>query len=275
MNPKLLLEQYGILPKKQLGQNFLHDPNALDKIAATAEIAPGEWALEVGPGLGALTEVLAARAARVIAVEIDERFAPILNARLGHLSNVSILYEDFLTTYLPDVIGDRAYVVVANVPYYITSAIIRHVLETRYRPRRLVLTMQLEVAERLATKPESGEMSLLAVSAQFYARPQIVTRFKPAVFYPRPDVDSAVVRLDTYAAPPFDVPSDAIFFEVVRAGFSQKRKQLKNAVGDGLQIGAESAGALIERAGVDPRRRAETLTLDEWAALARAWGENK
>ena len=195
MNPKLLLEQYGIMPKKQLGQNFLHDPNALEKIVATAEIEPGEWALEVGPGLGALTEVLALRAARVIAVEIDERFAPVLEMRLGGYPNVAVLYEDFLTTYLPGVIGDHPYVVVANVPYYITSAILRHVLETRYRPRRVVMTMQLEVAERLVTKPDSGEMSLLAVSVQFYARPQIVTRFKPAVFYPRPDVDLSLIHI--------------------------------------------------------------------------------
>lgn len=272
MNPKLVLEQHGLLPKKALGQNFLHDPNALEKIVATADIAPDEWALEVGPGLGALTEVLAQRAKRVIAVEIDERFAPILQERLRPYPNVTILYEDFLTTYLPAVVGDHPYVVVANVPYYITSAILRHVLEATRRPRRLVLTVQLEVAERLIAKPGQGEMSLLSVSAQFYTRVQIVTRFKPAVFYPRPDVDSAVVRMDVYDTPPVDVPDNRTFFEVARAGFSQKRKQLKNAVGDGLRIGAEAAGGLIEKAGIDPRRRAETLALEEWAALARAWG---
>lgn len=261
MNPKALLDYYQLHPKKSLGQNFVQDANALDKIVATAELSPDDTVLEIGPGTGALTERLAATAGRVVAVEIDQRFQPILNAALGHLPNVELVYADILQTNVPALVGAGDYVVVANVPYYITSAILRHLLESQHRPRRLVLTMQLEVAERLVAKP--NEMSLLAVSAQFYAQVQIVARLKATIFYPRPEVDSAVVRLDTYPQPPVDIPDERMFFRIVKAGFSQKRKQLKNSLGEG-------GATLLERAGIDPRRRAETLNLDEWAALARA-----
>lgn len=261
MNPKALLDYYQVVPKKSLGQNFVQDEHALDKIVAAAELSPNDTVLEIGPGTGALTERLAATAGRVIAVELDQRLQPILSAALAHLPNVEIVYADILETDVPRLVGIDDYVVVANVPYYITSAILRYLLESRHRPRRLVLTMQLEVAERLVAKP--GDMSLLAVSAQFYARVQIAARLKAAIFYPRPEVDSAVVRLDTYPQPPVDIPDEKTFFRLVRAGFSQKRKQLKNSLGEG-------GAALLEQAGIDPRRRAETLTLDEWAALARA-----
>jgi 16S rRNA (adenine1518-N6/adenine1519-N6)-dimethyltransferase len=269
MNPKTLLEYYEVQPRKQLGQNFLHDPNALEKIVATAELAPDDVVLEIGPGTGALTEYLARAARRVIAIEVDERLEPILKARLGPYDNVEVIYEDILQTYVAALVGKGDYVVVANVPYYITSAILRHLLESEKRPRRLVLTVQLEVAERLIAKP--GEMSLLAVSAQFYAKPRIVTRLNPAVFWPRPEIDSAVVRLDTYDKPPVDVPSEKAFFRVVRAGFGQKRKQLKNSLSEGLAISAADAASLLERAEIDPRRRAETLSMEEWARLTRVY----
>lgn len=269
MNPKQLLEQFQLLPKKSLGQNFLHDPNALEKIIATAELMPEDTVLEIGPGTGELTERLALSARQVIAVEIDSRLEPILSARLSPYDNVTVLYQDILETNVLALVKDEPFVVVANVPYYITSAILRHLLEAPRRPRRLVLTMQLEVAERLIAKP--GDLSLLGVSAQFYARSQIATRLKPGVFWPRPDVDSAVVRMDTYAVPPVDVPDERSFFRVVRAGFGQKRKQLKNSIGDGLHLSAGAASALLESAGIDPRRRAETLSLEEWAGLTRAF----
>jgi 16S rRNA (adenine1518-N6/adenine1519-N6)-dimethyltransferase len=269
MNPKALLEYYEVQPRKQLGQNFLHDPNALEKIVATADLAPDDVVLEVGPGTGALTEFLARAARRVVAIEIDARLEPVLKARMTPYDNVEVIYEDILQTYVPALVGKGDYVVVANVPYYITSAILRHLLENEKRPRRLVLTVQLEVAERLVAK--AGDMTLLAVSAQFYAKPRIVSRLNPAVFWPRPDVDSAIVRLDTYPTPIVEVPSEKIFFRVVRAGFGQKRKQLKNSLSEGLAISAADGTALLERAGIDPRRRAETLSLDEWAHLARVY----
>jgi 16S rRNA (adenine1518-N6/adenine1519-N6)-dimethyltransferase len=261
MNPKSLLDRHHVHPKKSLGQNFLQDPSALDRIVAAADLSPDDTVLEIGPGTGALTEKLAQVVRRVVAVELDQRLEPILNDALGHLGNVELVYGDILETNVPALVGEHDYVVVANVPYYITSAILRSLLESRLRPRRIVLTVQLEVAERIVAKP--GDMSLLAVSAQFYGKTQIVSRLNAAVFWPRPEVDSAVVRLDVYDQSPFDVPDEKTFFRVVRAGFSQKRKQLKNSLG-------ANGAALLEHAGIDPRRRAETLSLDEWAALARA-----
>jgi 16S rRNA (adenine1518-N6/adenine1519-N6)-dimethyltransferase len=154
------------------------------------------------------------------------------------------------------------------VPYYITSAILKHLLENEHRPRRVVLTMQQEVAERLIAKP--NDMSILSVSVQFFGMPKIAARINSSVFWPRPDVDSAVVSIETYETPPVDVPDIKRFFRVVRAGFGQKRKQLKNSLGSGLSLNSEQTTALFEAAGVDSRRRAETLTLEEWGALTRA-----
>ncbi|HYO88619.1 MAG TPA: 16S rRNA (adenine(1518)-N(6)/adenine(1519)-N(6))-dimethyltransferase RsmA [Candidatus Limnocylindrales bacterium] len=266
-----MLETYHIEPKKGLGQNFLHDPNALQKIADSAGIGPQDTVVEIGPGTGALTDVLAQQAARVIAVELDNRLQPLLEARFAHIPNVEFVYADILQTKVGLLTGGNPYLVVANVPYYITGAIMRHLFESDPRPTRMVLTMQLEVAQKLVAKP--GDLSLIAVSAQFYAKPRIVAKFPPAVFYPRPEVGSAVVRFDVYPTPPVEVPDEAAFFTVVRAGFSQKRKQIKNALAGGLMRSAEDTAAMCARAGIDPQRRAETLTLAEWGALTRAYGE--
>jgi 16S rRNA (adenine1518-N6/adenine1519-N6)-dimethyltransferase len=271
-NPRLLLEQYEIMPRKALGQNFLHDPNALEKIIATAELMPEDTALEIGPGTGMLTERLAHNARHVIAVEVDERMRPILEAQLSSFNNVYLVFEDFLKVDVLKLVGPKDFVVVANVPYYITSAILRHLLEAHRRPRRLVMTIQQELAERITAHPP--DMSLLAVSVQFYGAPQIVTRLKPGAFWPRPEVDSAVIRIDTYDKPAVDVPDVKTFFRVVRAGFGQKRKQLKNSLGSGLGIKNAAAGQLLEQAGLDPTRRAETLSLEEWAALVHTYARS-
>ncbi|PJF37232.1 MAG: 16S rRNA (adenine(1518)-N(6)/adenine(1519)-N(6))-dimethyltransferase RsmA [Candidatus Thermofonsia Clade 1 bacterium] len=267
MNVKHLLERMDIAPKKSLGQNFLQDSNALEKIANAAQIAPTDTVLEIGAGTGSLTIKLAQRSAQVIAIEIDERLLPILHSQLRDFPNVRLYHADILQVDLDALLGERPYLVVANLPYYITSRILRHLFEARNKAQRLILTVQQEVAERLVAKP--SEMSLLSVSAQFYGKPQIVARLSPSAFYPRPEVASAVVRIDMYAAPPVDVPNEEIFFHVVSAGFSQKRKQLKNALSNGLAISPTAAADLLMRAGIDPMRRAETLTLEEWAALTR------
>lgn len=269
MNPKALLEQHGFSPKKSLGQNFLHDPNALEKIVAVADLMPSDTVVEIGPGTGTLTEFLARAAKHVITIELDERMRPILEKTLAPYPNVFVIWDDVLNIDLLQIVGPKDFVVVANVPYYITSQILRHILDAHRRPRRLVLTMQLEVAERLTAKP--GDMSLLAVSVQFYGRPSLVSKLNPAVFWPRPEVESAVLRIDTYDKPPVDVPSSDLFFRVVRAGFSQKRKQLKNALAGGLALNSATTLTLLEAAGIDAKRRAETLTLEEWAALTRAY----
>lgn len=268
-NPKRLLDSYGISPKKSLGQNFLHDPNALDKIIRAAELSPDETVLEIGPGTGALTDWLASVARRVIAVELDDRLIPLLQYRFSDYPNVTLVHADILEVNLSlHIRPDEPYCVVANLPYYITSAILRYLFEQPHKARRLVVMVQNEVADRLVALP--GDLSLLGVSVQYYGRPRIIARLSPAIFWPRPDVTSALVRIDTYAdgERPVQVADEAQFFRVVRAGFSQKRKQLVNALSAGLGIDKEAAAALLTAAGIAPTRRAETLTLAEWAALA-------
>jgi 16S rRNA (adenine1518-N6/adenine1519-N6)-dimethyltransferase len=260
-----LLEMYEIDPKKSLGQNFLHDPSALERILKAAELNPTDTVLEVGPGTGALTTKLAPLVQRVIAVELDERLIPILEDVLP--DSVELHHADILDTDVEALVGDGDYKIVANLPYYITSAILRHLLEVQHKPTALVLTVQQEVAERIVAKP--GDMTVLAVSVQFYGKPKIVSKIGAAAFYPQPDVASAVVRIDVFSEPPVSVPDERSFFKVVRAGFSQKRKQLKNALGDGLQLTHAQAAEHLTAAGIDPTRRAETLALEEWAALTR------
>ncbi len=268
MNDRQFLDGRGIAPKKSLGQNFLHDPYTLEKIVALAELPPGATVLEIGPGTGNLTRALARAAGRVIAVEVDDRLIPLLQAAFADQPHVEIVHGDILTLDLAGRLGDTPYILVANLPYYITSAILRHVFEGMPRPQRVVVTVQREVAERLVATP--GDMSLLAVSVQFYGQPRIALRLGAGAFWPRPDVDSAVVRIDVYERPPVDVADEALFFRVVRAGFGQKRKQLRNAISAGLGLDKAAADALLRAAGIDPQRRAETLSLEEWAALARA-----
>lgn len=268
MNDRQLLEQYAITPKKSLGQHFLHDPNALQKIVEIAELSPGTTVLEIGPGTGNLTRVLAQSAARVIAVEVDDRLVPLLQDEFGDHPAVQVVHADILQMPVGELVSDGPYVVVANLPYYITSAILRHLLTGAPRPQRLVVTVQREVAERITAAP--GDMSLLAVSVQFYGQPQVAMRLNAGTFWPRPEVESAVMRIDVYPTPPVAVPDEALFFRVVRAGFGQKRKQLRNALSAGLGRDKRWAAARLEAAGIDPRRRAETLSLEEWAALTRA-----
>lgn len=264
-----LLVRHNLHPKKRLGQTFLADEAALEKVAAAAAIQPGDTVLEIGPGLGSLTRHLAERAARVIAVEVDGALLPALEEVLRPYGNVEVIHADILQLDLGRVPGlAPGYLVAANIPYYITSAIVRRLMESSVRPARIVLTVQREVAERIAASP--GDLSLLAVSVQFYAHPRIIARLPAGAFYPRPEVDSAVLRLDVLPQPAVPVADVDAFFRVVKAGFSQKRKQLRNALAGGLRLPPAEADALLSRAGLAPQRRAETLTLAEWGALADA-----
>lgn len=265
MHPKHILQQYQIAPKKSLGQNFLFDENVLERIAAAADLDAGDAVLEIGPGLGALTRLLARQARQVVAVELDERLLPVLQTALGDLPQVQIIQGDILDQE-PGQLFTRPYKVVANVPYYITGAILRHLLAAAHKPTLLVLTVQKEVAERLTAVPP--HMSLLAISARFYGRPQFITTLKAGAFWPRPEVDSAVIRLDLYpeGERPLPFSQEKSFFHLVRAGFSQKRKQLKNNLRQ-LGIEANALGRVLAAAGIDGRRRAQTLTLAEWIAI--------
>jgi 16S rRNA (adenine1518-N6/adenine1519-N6)-dimethyltransferase len=266
---RALLREFDLRAKKGLGQNWLVDESALARIAAAAKLSRQETVLEIGPGLGSLTRHLAEQAGRVVAVELDASLLPPLRRVLGDYANVTLVQGDILQFALASLLSPATqYKVVANLPYYITSAVIRHLLEASLRPSLIVLTVQLEVAQRITAAP--GRLSLLAVSVQLYGQPSIVAHVKAGSFYPAPKVDSAVVCIEPYARPAVDVTDRARFFAVVKAGFSQKRKQLHNALAAGLARPQAEIAAALERAGIDGRRRAETLSLDEWASITRA-----
>jgi 16S rRNA (adenine1518-N6/adenine1519-N6)-dimethyltransferase len=263
-----LLRRHGLHLKKGLGQNFLADPVHLDRIVAAAELSRADTVLEVGPGVGTLTARLATQAGCVVAVELDASLLPALREMLTDYDNVTIVQGDILQLDPAPLIAGAAFKVVANLPYYITSAAIRHLLTAALPPTLLVLTVQREVAQRIVAQPP--EMSLLAVSVQYYARPEIVARIPAGAFVPAPKVDSAILRLRPWEHPPIEVPDAERFFDVARAGFGQRRKQLRNALKAGLALPAEAVESGLREAGIAPERRAETLTLAEWAQLAQA-----
>ena len=262
------LKQFGLWAARGLGQNFLEDPSALQRIAAAAENERSDVVLEVGPGLGSLTRYLAAAAREVVAVELDARLLPALRSVLKPYENVRVVQGDILGLSPADLSLPEGYLVVANIPYNITSALLRHLLASQPRPRRMVLTVQQEVARRICASPP--DMSLLALSVQVYGRPASVAEIPARAFFPEPTVDSAVVRIDLHPRPVIEPPLLPQFFELTRAGFSQRRKMLRNALAGGLRLRAAEAAALLVQAGIDPRRRAETLTLQEWEQLAKA-----
>lgn len=261
-----VLRRYGIEPRRELGQHFLIDAGALARIVAAAELTAEDAVLEIGAGVGNLTRLLAREAGRVVAVEIDRRFLPILEAELADCPNIRLVPGDILALDPSELMEGEPYKVVANLPYAITSAVLRHLLEARVSPQRMVVTVQREVAERMVAR--SGRMSLLAVSVQFYGRPQLLFRLRPGAFYPPPEVESAVVRIDRHPRPPVEVADVDGFFQVVRAGFSQPRKQLGNSLAHGLGISSGEAADALRRAGIDPHIRAERLGLEDWARLA-------
>lgn len=268
LDASALLKRYGLRADKRLGQNFLEDPRALETIAAAAEIQPADTVLEIGPGLGSLTRYLAAAAREVIAVELDPDLIPPLKAVLQPYPNVRIVQGDILKILPSELTSKPGYLVAANIPYYITSAIVRHLLEHEPKPRRLVLTIQREVAERICAEP--GDMSLLALSVQVYGKPHIAAHIPAEAFFPVPKVDSAVLCVEIYPAP--QIPHEALerFFKFVKAGFSQKRKTLRNALSAGLHVQPAKTEALLRQAGIDPMRRAETLSIEEWQRLVEA-----
>ena len=265
LNAFTLLKQYGLRADKKLGQNFLQDPFALESIAAAADIQPTDTVLEVGPGLGSLTRYLAVAARQVIAVELDADLIPPLEAVTKLYDNVRIVHGDILKISPQELIQEAGYLVVANIPYYITSAIIRHLLENEPKPRRIVLTIQKEVADRICASP--GDMSLLALSVQVYGKPRIAKRIPANAFFPAPKVDSAVLCVDIYPSPRIQPELLDTFFKLIKAGFSQKRKTLRNSLSSGLHISAINAEGLLKNAGIDPMRRAETLSIEEWKLL--------
>ena len=269
---KSLLGQFGLRAKKGLGQHFLVDGRVLKRIVAAADLTPEDTVIEVGPGLGILTRELAQQAGRVIAIEADGEMVSALSEIVARHPNLTVIQGDIMhvdpVSLLPSPTGVPAgYKVVANIPYYITSAVLRHFLEASRQPTLMVVMVQKEVGKAIVAQP--GDMSLLAVSIQFYGWPSIVARVPARSFYPPPKVDSVILRVDVHKKPPVSVSSARAFFETVRAGFSAPRKQLRNSLAQGLAVGTQEAADLLQRAEIDPRRRAETLSIEEWGRLCR------
>jgi len=247
------------------------DRRILSRIVAAAEVSPDETIVEVGAGLGVLTCELATMARAVAAVEVDEKLCLHLCQKLQPYRNVVVVCEDVLTLSPRQLLHEAGvsgpYAVVANLPYYVAAPVLRHFLEADPPPTRLVVMLQSEVAESIAAGP--GGMSLLGVSVQFYGHPRLLFRVPPEAFYPPPKVRSAVLRIDVGDRPRVAVPSTDAFFEVVRAGFSAPRKQLRNSLAQGSGILPGEAEALLRAAAIDPRRRPQELSVEEWAALCR------
>jgi 16S rRNA (adenine1518-N6/adenine1519-N6)-dimethyltransferase len=258
--------------RRALGQHWLVDRRILGRIARAADFTAGDTVLEVGAGTGLLTELLARRAPRLIAVEVDPDLATILRERFQGHENVSVLEADVLALAPEEMLsrggGQPPYVVVGNLPYAIGSAIVRHFLVARARPRWLLVTLQAEVARNMAAEP--GRMSFLSVETQYYAQPRVVLEVPSRAFRPPPKVTSAVLRLDVLDGAAVDVDDREAFFGLVQAGFAARRKHLRNALAIGLECRPAEAQAMLAEAGLDPTRRAQTLTLDEWATLYRA-----
>jgi 16S rRNA (adenine1518-N6/adenine1519-N6)-dimethyltransferase len=282
---KDLLREYGLQARKGLGQHFLVNSGILNMITGAAELSPSDLVLEVGPGIGILTRELVGQAGWVIAVELDTRLAEMVKETLLPESNFSIINTDVLKVEpleliqqekgkFPAAIADPLnYKLVANIPYYITQPIIRHFCEAKLKPRIMVIMVQKEVAKNIVAQP--GDLSLLAISVQYYGKPEIVGYVPARNFYPAPKVDSAILKITMYPKPPLIVTAEKSFFKIVRAGFCARRKQVANSLAQGLDIPKPEVLSLMEKAEVIPQKRPETLTLEEWAHLEKIFTEAK
>jgi 16S rRNA (adenine1518-N6/adenine1519-N6)-dimethyltransferase len=292
---KTILKKYDLKPNKLLGQNFLIDRAVLEKIIGAADLSKKDTVLEVGPGLGILTEELAKRAGEVIAVEKDKRLVSFLQKRFDRVKNIDILQGDAMKFNSPQpplkLRGGEGelyhYKLVANIPYYLTSHLIRKFLEAKNPPREMILMVQKEVAQRICANPP--EMSLLAVSVQFYAEPKIMSFVSKKSFWPRPKVDSAIIKITPRNLPPLQrgiegdlktitkilpnppLPKEGTehFFRIVHAGFSHPRKQLINNLNSDLKIDRAKIAAALKKIGLAPEQRAETLSVEDWIKLTK------
>lgn len=254
--------------KKSLGQHFLIDSSVVAKIADALEIADDDTFLEIGAGRGILTTELAARACRVVAIELDDKLADELNARFAG-TNVEVVHGDALELDPEKVVGKATYLLAGNLPYNVAQPILRHYLEAQRRPERMVVMVQSEVADSIVAKP--GQMSLLSVAVQLYGEPRLLFHVPPSAFRPPPRVRSAVVRIDVAGGLRAGVDDTRAFFDLVRAGFSTRRKQLRNSLANGLGVDAVEAAAWLSEAGIDATLRPQSLSLEQWATLYGAW----
>ncbi|GAA3411776.1 16S rRNA (adenine(1518)-N(6)/adenine(1519)-N(6))-dimethyltransferase RsmA [Paenibacillus hodogayensis] len=272
-----IIRKHGFTLKKSLGQNFLTDLNILNKIASAAKLDDTKGVLEIGPGIGALTQQLAKAAGKVVAVEIDGRLLPILEETLQPYPHATVVHGDVLKLDLDELwarhfAGCSGVSVVANLPYYVTTPIMMKLLEQKLPLEYIVVMIQREVAERMAAKPGGKEYGSLSIAVQYYAEPDVVAIVPPTVFIPQPNVDSAVIRLKLRQTPAVHVEDEALFFEVVHACFAQRRKTLSNNLLAGLfdKASKPAMESILAECGIDPVRRGETLGIDEYARLANA-----
>jgi len=270
LNIRSLLSSYGLRPSKGLGQNFLVDDIILRRIVKESGITNKDFVLEIGPGLGSLTRYIALAAHQVIAVELDQKLFPALQDILSSFSNIQLIQGDILQLDPWDLISGTDYLVVANIPYYITSALLRHLLSRSPKPRRIVLTIQKEMAERICA---STKLSLLALSVQVFGKPSILMEINAKSFYPVPKVESALISIDIH---PFEsIPPEKldIFFLLAKSGFSQKRKNLRNSLASGLKVSHGEIESILHASEIDMNRRAESLSLMEWGKLTGSYLE--
>jgi 16S rRNA (adenine1518-N6/adenine1519-N6)-dimethyltransferase len=275
---KAILEKYGFSFKKSLGQNFLIDTNILNRIVDHAGLTKESGAIEIGPGIGALTEQLAKNCQKVVAFEIDQRLIPILKDTLSPYPHVKVIHEDVLKADVLSVMEHEFkemddVMVVANLPYYVTTPIIMKLLEDQLPIRGIVCMLQKEVADRISAKPGTKEYGSLSIAVQYYTMAEIVMIVPKTVFVPQPNVDSAVIRLTRRLTPIVEVKDEAFFFQVTRASFAQRRKTLLNNLQSGLRNGKEKKElilSILEKVQIEPSRRGETLSIEEFARLSDA-----
>ena len=270
---KRIASRYGFVFKKGLGQNFLSSQSVLEEIADSAEIE-NEGVIEIGPGFGVLTNELAKRAEKVLALEIDERLIPILRDTLSEYDNVKVINKDVLKTDIAELIksefGDKRVSVAANLPYYITTPIITSLIENRLPLKNLVVMIQKEVADRITAQPGTKDYGAISVLCQFYTKPELICNVGAELFVPPPKVDSAVVKIAFRDKPAVEVKDEEMFFRTVKAAFSQRRKTLLNCLAANFPINKSDLTQIMESVDISPSRRGETLSLEEFAKLAEA-----
>ena len=265
-----ICKRFDIKMSKKLGQNFLIKRGIVDEIVKAADLQEGEPVLEIGPGIGTLTQGLAQSGANVTAIELDTRLLEVLDTTLAQYSNVTIVHGDVLKLDVPSIMNNEPFKVVANLPYYITTPIIMSLLESRLPIERLVVMVQKEVALRMVAKPGTKDYGALSVAVQYYTKPDIVLDVPPKSFLPAPAVTSSVIRCVLRDKPPVDVIDEKLFFRVVKAGFAQRRKTFANTMKT-TGLSKDRIEELLVKANIDGQRRGETFTLQEFADVANAW----
>jgi 16S rRNA (adenine1518-N6/adenine1519-N6)-dimethyltransferase len=279
-NIRRIMEKNDFRIKKRLGQNFLVDANIVDKIINSADLNKKDIVVEIGPGMGVITKAAAQQAQRIFALEIDKSLESILEDTLAHQKNTEIIYADAMNIDIDRLVGERvpgcgSYKIIANLPYYITSPLIMHILENKFNFSIMIIMIQQEVAERISALPGTKEYGALSVAVQYYAQVKYLFRVPGTVFIPRPEVESAVIRLEKRDVPPVEVSDEDLFFKVVKASFGQRRKTLLNALGSAFGFSRDDLKEILKAAVIEGSRRGETLSLPEFARVTQSIYEYK